>query len=173
MPEPLVPKTGQRVSLRLGDQALDGPCGDASPGEHLGGHSGALAEQPQQEVVGGDPSVPQPAGLSEGEFQHFLRPGCERQLPGGSALTSADDLLHRRPAAVERHAEVAENPERIRRFIPEQTEQEVLRPNVMVLQRPGLLCGVDNSPLGLFGEALEHPAIVPGGQRRGTRNSGG
>src|SRR5947209_14550079 len=32
-----------------------------------------------------------------------------------SALTSADDLLHRRPAAVERHAEVAENPERIRR----------------------------------------------------------
>jgi len=88
-------------------------------------------------------------------------------------LTSADDLLHRRPAAVERHAEVAENPERIRRFIPEQTEQEVLRPNVMVLQRPGLLCGVDNSPLGLFGEALEHPAIVPGGQRRGTRNSGG
>src|SRR5438093_891579 len=53
-------------------------------------HPLPYTDQSQQEVLGADIVVTQPACFVEGQFQHFLGPWGERDFLVGSPLTAAD-----------------------------------------------------------------------------------
>jgi hypothetical protein len=136
--------------------------------QHLGGDALALADQPQQDVLGADVVVPELERLAQRELQHLLRPRGEGDVPGRGGLALADDLLHLLAHTLQR------DPERLERLrgdalaLVDQPEQDVLGADVVVVEHPGLFLREDDHAPGPVGEPFEHqmpPAWVP---RRAT-----
>ena len=131
----------------------------------------ALADQPEQDVLGPDVVVPQLQRLAERELEDLLGAGRERDVTGRRRLALADDLLdlltHGIQGDVEAHERIAGD------AVPlaHQAEQDVLGPDVVVVEHPRLFLGEDDGATGSVGEALEHlePRIgLP--PRRGWRS---
>ena len=83
----------------------------------------------------------------------------------------ADDLLHLRPHRLEGDPEGFERLGGHTLPFVDQPEEDVLRPDVVVVEQAGLLLGEDHDPPGSIGEALEH---VPASclDHRAPRGSG-
>src|SRR5204862_3123898 len=58
--------------------------------QDLGGHALALADEPEEDVLGADVVVPELKGLPKRQLQHLLRPRGERDVAGGDGLALAD-----------------------------------------------------------------------------------
>src|SRR5439155_11163048 len=89
-PDDLVPDDGQ-----LGPELL----------QDLGGHALALADQPEQDVLGPDVVVPELKRFAQRELQDLLRPRGEGDVAGGGCLPLADDLLDLGPNRLQRDSQ--------------------------------------------------------------------
>jgi hypothetical protein len=70
--------------LQLGSQLL----------EDLGGDTFSLPDQPEEDVLGADVVVAELERFAQGELEHLLGPGRERDVPRRRLLALSDDLDH-------------------------------------------------------------------------------
>ena len=152
---------GQQLDDLLADTGEVG----AQLDQHLGGHTLALADQPEQDVLGADVVVAELQRLTQRQLQDLLGSGGEGDVPGGRALALADDLLDLGPDGLQRDAE------RLQRLggdpfaLVDQPEQDVLGADVVVIEEPSLLLREHDDPSSPVGEALKH-AKPPGIRRQ-------
>src|SRR5699024_9027006 len=97
------------ATLVAGDELDDGLADPAQVGaeldEDLGGHTLALTDEAEQDVLGPDVVVTQLQRLTKGELQHLLRARRERDVARRLPLAGADDVLALLPAGIQGHTE--------------------------------------------------------------------
>jgi hypothetical protein len=135
--------------------------------EDLGGDALVLADDPEEDVLGPDVVVTELERLPQRELEHLLGAGRERDVAGRDlVLARPDDLLD---GVTDPHELDPEGLERLGAHagaLADQAEEDVLGPDVAVVQRPRLLLGEDDDAAGSVGESLEHVGIVPPLTRR-------
>src|SRR6266568_2280213 len=124
--------------------------------KHLRRNAFALTDQPQQDVLGADVVVAELECFSQGKLQDLLGPRGERDVPGRGGLALADDLLHLGPHGLEGDAQGLQGLRGYALALVDQAEQDVLGPDVVVVEHPRFLLGEDHDPPGAIGEAFEH-----------------
>jgi hypothetical protein len=138
--------------------------------QDAGGDALVLADEPEQDVLGADVVVAERQGLAQRELQHLLRARSERDLAGGDLVALSHDAgdlgAHLLDGDVQRLEDACGQP----LLLAEEAEQDVLRPDVVVLQRSGLVLRKDDHLAGSFGETLKHWVPDPPFSRR--RQSG-
>ena len=112
--------------------------------------------RPEEDVLRPDVVVAELQRLSQGQLQHLLGPGRERDVPRRRRATAADDLLHLAADGLQRDAERLEGLRGHALSLVDEAEQDVLRPDVGVAELAGLFLGEDDDPAGPIGESLEH-----------------
>ncbi len=125
--------------------------------EDLGGHALALPDQAEQDVLGADVVVAELQRLAERQLEDLLGPGREGDVAGRGGLSLADDLLDLGADGLERDAQGLERLGGDPLPLVDQPEQDVLRPDVVVVQHPRLFLGEDHHPPGTVRESLKHP----------------
>ncbi len=124
--------------------------------EHLGGHALALTDEPEQDVLGADVVVAELQRLAQRQLEHLLRPGRERDVPRRRRATLADHLLDLAAHRFQRDAEALECLRRHALALVDQPEQDVLGPDVRVVEQARLFLGQNDDSAGSVGEAFEH-----------------
>ena len=123
--------------------------------EDLGADTLALASQPEQKVLGPDVALLKLQGLPERQLEDLPGPRREREVTRLRGLASSDDLLDLLNGNPKRDVQ------RLKRFgsdaslFAEKGEQDVLGPDVVVIEHPRLFLGKDHDPSRLVGESLE------------------
>ena len=77
-------------------------------------------------------------------------------MPGRGLLALADDVLDLLTHGVERDAERLQRLGRDALALVDQAEQDVLGPDVVVVEHPRLFLGEDDHTTGTVSESLEH-----------------
>ncbi len=124
--------------------------------EHLGGDAFALADEAEEDVLGADVVVAQLQRLTQRQLEDLLRPGGERDVAARSlgALTDdLDDLLAHR---FEVDAEALEAAGGDALPLVDEAEQDVLGPDVVVVEQARFLLSEDHDSPGPIGEPLKH-----------------
>src|SRR3954463_12229633 len=111
--------------LGVGIEVEQDPCGDAL----------VLADEPEEDVLGADVVVAQAQRFTQRELEDLLGAGGERNLAGGDLLARADDAHDLSANALDRDVERLENAGGETLLLAEQTEKDVLRADVVVLER--------------------------------------
>ena len=124
--------------------------------EHLGGDALALADQAEQDVLGADVVVAELQRLAQRQLEHLLGARRERDVPGRLLLTLADDVLHLLAHGVERDAQRLERLGGDALTLVDETEQDVLGADVVVVEHLRLFLGEDDHTTGTVRESLEH-----------------
>jgi len=124
--------------------------------QHLGRDALALADQPEQDVLGADVVVAELQRLTQRQLEHLLGAWGERDVPAGGLLALADDLLDLLPDALEGNAKRLQRLRCNTLALVDQAQQDVLGPDVVVVEHPGLFLGQDDNPPCAVGEPLEH-----------------
>ncbi len=94
--------------------------------------------------------------LSQCELQHLLGARRERDLPRRDLFALADDACHVGPDVLDGDVEGVEHTGGQPLLLTEETEQDVLGADVVVLEGPGLVLREhDDLPCAL-GESFEH-----------------
>src|SRR5581483_8430373 len=119
-------------------------------------HALVLAHEAEQDVLGADVVVAQAQRLAQRELEDLLRARGERDLSGGDLLAGADDADDLSADALHRDVEGLEHASGEPFLLAEETKQDVLGADVVVLEDPSLFLGQDDHLTGSFGEALEH-----------------
>ena len=112
--------------------------------EDLGGDALALADQAQQDVLGADVVVAELQGLPQGELQHLLGAGREGDVPGRRRAALADDLLDLGANRLQADPEGLEGLGGDAFALVDEAEQDVLGPDVVVVEQPRLFLGEDD-----------------------------
>ena len=128
--------------------------------EDARGDALVLAHEAEQDVLGADVVVPQAQRLAEGELEHLLGARGEGDLAGGDLLTGADDAHDLGAHPLDGDVEGLEDAGGEALLLAEQAEQDVLGPDVVVLERPRLFLGENDDLAGSFCESLEHLRYV-------------
>src|SRR6185437_249425 len=124
--------------------------------EHLGGDALALADEAEQDVLGADVVVAELEGLAEAQLQDLLGARGERDVAGRLLLALADDVLALLADGVQRDTERFQSLGGDPLTLVDQAEQDVLRPDVVVVEHLGLFLGQDDDAASAVGESLEH-----------------
>src|SRR5581483_6972302 len=128
--------------------------------EDLGGDPLALADEAEQDVLGPDVVVAELEGLAKRELQDLLGPRRERDVAGRSGLTLPDDLLDLLADGLEGDVQRLERLGGDPLALVDEAEQDVLGPDVVVVEHPRLFLGEDHHPPGSVGEAFEHVSVL-------------
>src|SRR5207302_254861 len=115
-----------------------------------------LAREAEQEVLGADVVVAERERLAQTELEHLLRAWRERDLAGRDFVTLADDAPDLAAHPLQRYAERLEDVRAHALLLAQEPEQEVLRPDVVVLQVARLDLRQHDDLTRSLGEALEH-----------------
>jgi hypothetical protein len=130
---------------------------DAEVRQDLGGDALVLLDEPEQEVLGADVVVPEVARLLHGELEHLLGARRERELAHRHHRRARlDQLLDLGPDLGQVDVHVAEHVGRDAAALLHETEEDVLGPQVFVVEPLRLLPGEVHDLLGAVGEAIEH-----------------
>jgi DNA topoisomerase-1 len=133
--------------LQLDAHALECPRTDAV------GHR----QQAEEDVLGADVVVAEPDCLAETHLQCGLRSVLQRNMPlFWGRLSDTDHLLDPGSGFVVGDPEVAQCLRGYSVPLREQAQEQMLGPDVAVVEMPGLFLGEDHHPAGAVGEALEH-----------------
>ncbi|CAG7170935.1 hypothetical protein PICSAR21_03545 [Mycobacterium avium subsp. paratuberculosis] len=124
--------------------------------QHLGGHALTLADQAQQDVLGADVVVAELQRLAQAQLQHLLGARGERDVSGRRLLALADDLLDLAADALQRDAQRLQRLGRHALALVDQTQQDVLGADVVVVEHPGLFLRQDDDPAGAVGKSFKH-----------------
>jgi hypothetical protein len=153
---------GRLLALDAGPEQVEDLLADlveleAEVHEHLGGHAVVLAEQPEQQVLGAHVVVIEVPGLLDGVLDHLLRAGCLRELAHRDHLgPRLHELLHLEPHLAQVDVEVLEDVRPDARAFLDQAEENVLRPDVLVVEALSLLVGQRHHLAGPIGQPFEH-----------------
>jgi hypothetical protein len=107
-------------------------------------------------VLGPDVVVAQAQRLTQRQLEDLLRTRGERDLAGGDLLARADDPHDLGANALDGDVKRLEDAGRQPFLLAQQAEQDVLGPDVVVLERASLLLGEDDHLAGSLCESLEH-----------------
>ena len=107
-------------------------------------------------MLGADVVVAQRQRLAQGKLQDLLGARRERDLPGGDLLTGADDANYLGAHALDGDVKGLEHARGKTLLLAQQAEQDVLRADVVVLERTRLLLRENDDLPGPFCESLEH-----------------
>src|SRR5439155_5905491 len=124
--------------------------------EHLRGDALAFADQPEEDVLGADVVVAELQRFAQAQLQDLLGAGCERDVAGRGRATVTDDLLHLGAYGLERDAERLERLGRDALTLVDETEQDVLGADVVVVEQPRLFLRQHDHSSGSIGETFEH-----------------
>ena len=127
--------------------------------EDPGGDPLAFAHEAEQEVLRPDVVVAEPARLVDRKLDDPLRPRRQADLADDRAVPSADDELDRGPDLGELDVHVLEDPCGDALALAHEAEQEVLRPDVVVVEPLGLILRQGEHLSGAVRELVEtiHP----------------
>ncbi len=106
-------------------------------------------------MLGPDVVVTQLQRLAQRQLEHLLGAGRERDVARRRLPAVADDLLHLGAHGLQRDAERLERLRGDSFTLVDETEQDVLGPDVVVVEQARFLLGKDNDPSRSVGEALE------------------
>ena len=102
--------------------------------EHAGGDAFALADEAEEQVLGADVVVAQPARFVDGELDDFLGARRQADFAQHGAVAAADDELDGRADLVELDAEVGEHLRGDAVAFADEAQQEVFRADVVVVE---------------------------------------
>src|SRR5580765_64754 len=126
----------------------------------LNGDTLTLADETQQEMFGADVLITELTGFQERELEDLLRPRGERDLTGRHRLPAADRLFHLGPNRGELDAEGSEASCADTLTLRDEAQQQMLGPDVVVVEEPRFLLGEHDHAAGALREPLEHVASV-------------
>src|SRR4051794_37280274 len=124
--------------------------------EDAGGDALILAHEAEQDVLRPDVVVAERQRLTQREFEHLLGARGEGDLPRGHLLAGADDAHDLRAHTLDGDVQGLEDAGGEALLLTEQPEEDVLRPDVVVLERASFFLCQDDHLAGPFGETLEH-----------------
>jgi hypothetical protein len=147
------------------DHLLAGPVQvRAEPDQHLDRHSVTLTDQAKQDVLRANVVVAKLQRLAEPELEDPPGPWGERYVVRWRLLAKSDDLFDLLPSRAQTDAHLFQGARRDSLALANQPQQDVLRSDVIVAERPGFFLGKDDNPPRPIGE----PRDVRG--RRLARN---
>ena len=123
-----------RLVQDVDDLGADLVQADAERLEHAGGDALALAHEPEQQVLGADVVVVEPSRLVDRQLDHLLGARGQSDIAGHRAITATDDELDGTAHLVQLDAEIAEHLGRDTLAFADQTEQQVLSTDVVVVE---------------------------------------
>jgi hypothetical protein len=106
-------------------------------------------------VLGADVVVAERQRFAQRELEHLLGARSERDLAGRDLVALADDAGDLRAHLFDRDVERFEHARGEAFLFAQQTEQDVLRPDVVVLERPRLVLREHDDLASPFGEPFE------------------
>jgi hypothetical protein len=109
-------------------------------------------------VLGADVVVPEAQRLAQRQLEDLLCTGRERDLAGGDLLTRSHDPDNLCAHALDGDVEALEDPRGETFFLTEKAEQNVLGPDVVVLERARFFLRENDHLTGSLCESLEHAA---------------
>ena len=185
---------GRAGGRRLGQDADDLVANlvqvDAQALEHARRDALALAHEAQQQVLGADVVVAQPARLVDGELDDPLRPRRQADLADDRPVAAPDDELDRRPDLGQLDVHVLEHARGDALALAHEAEQQVLGADVVVVEplrfvlrkRQDLARAIrelveaihPGEPIraGLWGQPCGHPSIPSRSQGIPTKRPG-
>ena len=107
-------------------------------------------------MLGADVVVPELERLPQRHLEHGLGPGREGDVPGRRLPAVTDDRLDVGPGPLERHAERLQCRRRDTLALVDEPQQDVLGPDVVVVEEAGLLLGEDDHWTCPVREPFEH-----------------
>ena len=128
--------------------------------QHLRGDALALADQPEQDVLGADVVVAELQRLAQRELEHLLGAGRERDVSGRGGLALSDDLLDLLADGLERDVHRLEGLRGDALALVDQPEQDVLGADVVVVEHPRFFLREDDDPSRSVGEPFEHVSVL-------------
>ena len=102
-------------------------------------HALVLADEPEQDVLGADVVVTQRQRFAQRQLEHLLRTRRKRDLACGDLVTLAHDPRHLRTDLFHGDVERLEHTRGETFFFAQQAEQDVLGPDVVVLESARLV----------------------------------
>ena len=124
--------------------------------EDLRGDAFAFADQSEQDVLGADVVVTELQRLAQRELEHLLRARRERDVSRRRLAAVTDDLLDLRAHGLERDAERLERLGGDTLTFVDQAEQDVLGPDVVVVEQARFFLRQHHHSPSPVGEAFEH-----------------
>ena len=124
--------------------------------QHLGCDALTLADEPEQDVLGPDVVMAELQRLTQAEFKHLLGTRSERDVSGWRLLALADDLLDLGAHSFQRDTQGLQRLGRDALALVNQSQQDVLGADVVVVEHPGFFLSQDDDPAGAVGKSLEH-----------------
>ena len=124
--------------------------------QDAGGDALVLAHEAEQDVLGADVVVAEGERLAERQLEHLLRARREGDLARGHLLAGADDAHDLGAHTLDGDVEALEHAGGEALLLTEEAEEDVLGPDVVVLERPRLLLGEDDHLACALCESLEH-----------------
>ena len=124
--------------------------------EDLGGDALALADEAEQDVLGADVVVAQLQRLAQRQLEDLLGARGEGDVTRRRLLALADDLLHLGAHGLQRDAERLQRLGGDALTLVDQAQEDVLGPDVVVVEHPCLFLGKDDHATGSVRESLEH-----------------
>ena len=107
-------------------------------------------------MLGADVVVPERERLAQRQLEDLLGPRGEGNLARGHLVALADDAGHLGANLLHRDVERLEHTRRETFFLAQQTEQDVLGTDVVVLERARLVLREYDDLAGTLGEPFEH-----------------
>ena len=149
---------GQQLDDLLADPGQVG----AQLHQHLGGHALALTDEAEEDVLGADVVVAELQRLAQGQLEDLLGAGRERDVAAGRRSALADDLLDLGAHRLQGDPELLERLGGDALALVDESEQDVLGADVVVVEEACLLLGEHHDPSGSVCESLEQDEPPPG-----------
>ena len=129
--------------MRLGADLLQV---DAQTLQNAGRDAFSFSEQADQQVLRSDIGVVHPAGLVDGQLHDLLGPGGEADLALRRALAPSDDELDGRAHLGQVNAQPRQHSSGYALGLPYQAKQDVLGPDVVVVEPLRFFLGQGQNP---------------------------
>jgi hypothetical protein len=115
----------------------------------------ALSDECQQDMLRSDVVVTEHHCLAPGELENLLRAGGERDLARRHLVTRADDASNLDADFLDGNVERLEHTRGDPLLLAQQTQQDVLRPDVVVLEQARFVLREDDDLTRGLGKAFE------------------
>ena len=125
---------GRALGQDLDDLVADLVQVHAEALQDAGGDPLALADQAEEQVLGADVVVAEPARLVDGQLDDVLRPRRQPDLADDRSIAAADDELDRRADLGEFDAHVLEDARGDALALAHEAQEQVLRADVVVVE---------------------------------------
>src|SRR6476620_1014375 len=128
--------------------------------QDLNGDTLSLPDETQQEMLGADVLITELTGFQEGELEDLLRAGGERDLTSRHRLPATDHHFDLGPSRGKCDAQGSEGLCADTLTLRDETQQQMLGPDVVMVEERRLLLGEHDHAAGALREPLEHVASV-------------